>query len=721
MRSKGFFLAMESFEWYHKGKSKLGGRVDMRRKWLPLFLAVCMLISVLPMTALAAEEAVVTVTVAGTQVYDEAQDVVTLVNQERTAAGESAVTHNATLNALAMQRAAELALYFSHTRPDGSDYFTVLNGEYSGGTACGENIAIGQDSAAEVMEYWMNSQGHKENILNSKFTQIGVGCFYCNGVMCWVQLFGNSTSNTAETTNTGYINTQVSVDTLTSNLDLRLYKETDEALDVGDSMLALLVSVNREFDYMETVLVPQVSNIKSSDGTTIAAVKADLNGQLTVTAKNEGTGSVALPVYAGQEDPVTLTVTVGAHAHSYTAVVTKPTCTEDGYTTYTCACGDSYTGDTVAATGHSWDDGEVTQEPTEESTGIMTYTCTVCSATQTETIPELGHEHSYTAVVTEPTCTEDGYTTYTCSCGDTYTADEVEALGHTWDDGVVTEEATEDTDGVRTYTCTVCGETKTEVIPSLNHEHSYTTVVTAPTCTEAGYTTYTCACGDTYTGDEVAALGHSWGEWETTTEPTATEEGLQERSCTVCGETETQTLAALGNPFTDVSEEDYYYDAVLWAVENEITTGTTTTTFSPDEDCTRAQIVTFLWRTAGKPEPASDEHPFTDLDSSQYYYDAVLWAVEQGITTGTSDTTFSPNDTCTRAQVATFLWRAAGKPNPENPTDPFTDLDEEQYYYTAVLWAVEQGITDGVGGGKFAPDATCTRGQIVTFLHRAAE
>ena len=171
------------------------------------------------------------------------------------------------------------------------------------------------------------------------------------------------------------------------------------------------------------------------------------------------------------------------------------------------------------------------------------------------------------------------------------------------------------------------------------------------------------------------------------------------------------------NPFTDVHESDFFYDPVLWAVEDGVTTGTSATTFSPNANCTRGQVVTFLWRTAGCPEPHSYENPFKDVSADAYYYKAVLWAVGSNITAGTSFDTFSPDASCTRAQVVTFLWRANGRPEPKS-TNPFADVSNNEYYYEAVLWAVERGITSGVSATSFAPDASCTRGQIVTFLYR---
>lgn len=168
--------------------------------------------------------------------------------------------------------------------------------------------------------------------------------------------------------------------------------------------------------------------------------------------------------------------------------------------------------------------------------------------------------------------------------------------------------------------------------------------------------------------------------------------------------------------FIDVPASAYYYDAVYWAVDEGITNGTTATTFSPNNACTRAQMVTFLWRAAGEPEPETAVNPFTDVAASAYYYDAVLWAVEQGITNGTTATTFSPDATVTRAQTVTFLWRSAGSPAATGSS--FTDVASDAYYAGAVVWAVSEGITNGTTATTFSPSSSCTRAQIVTFLYR---
>ena len=175
---------------------------------------------------------------------------------------------------------------------------------------------------------------------------------------------------------------------------------------------------------------------------------------------------------------------------------------------------------------------------------------------------------------------------------------------------------------------------------------------------------------------------------------------------------------AMLNYFVDVKANDYFYDAVLWAAQNGITSGTDAVHFTPDGVCSRAQAVTFLWRAAGSPAPKSVSMPFTDVPKGSYYETAVLWAVENGITKGTSDTTFSPDATCSRAQIVTFLWRSQKSPAVSS-LNPFTDVSANAYYTDAVLWAVEENITKGTTATTFSPDADCSRAQIVTLLYRA--
>ena len=173
------------------------------------------------------------------------------------------------------------------------------------------------------------------------------------------------------------------------------------------------------------------------------------------------------------------------------------------------------------------------------------------------------------------------------------------------------------------------------------------------------------------------------------------------------------------NPFSDVPSDAFFYDPVLWAVEQGITSGTSDTTFSPGDSCLRAHVVTFLWRAAGSPAPESVYNPFVDVKPTDFYYKAVLWAVEQGITTGTDATHFDPGGVCNRVQVVTFLHRSFGSPAVEGITNPFSDVPDGSWFAAPVLWAVENGITNGLSATEFGPGADCNRAQVVTFLYRA--
>ena len=490
---------------------------------------------------------------------------------------------------------------------------------------------------------------------------------------------------------------------------------------------------------LETINVNKVSSIGNS---AFSGCTALTTVYLPTSVKTIGNGafryctSLADVYYAGDaaqwnaikiepyNEPLTgATIHYGgtAHTHSYTAAVTAPTCTEQGYTTYTCSCGDSYKSDYKDALGHDYKNGA----------------CTRCGAKDPGVTPP--HTHDYKAVVTKPTCTQAGYTTYTCSCGDSYKSDYKDALGHDYQNG----------------TCTRCGAKDPGATPP--HTHDYKSVVTKPTCTQAGYTTYTCSCGSSYKTDYTAALGHDYKNGlctrcgakdpsahthdykATVTKPTCTERGYTTYTCSVCGDSYkgsyvdplghdykngTCTRCGVKDPnykpqadFTDVAAGSYCYDAVQWAVANGITNGTDATHFSPNAGCTRGQVVTFLWRAAGEPTVGGNVG-FVDVAPGSYCYEAVKWAVANGITKGTDATHFSPNETCTRGQVVTFLYRAEGEPAVGGNVG-FVDVAAGSYCYNAVQWAVANGITKGTDTTHFSPSATCTRGQVVTFLYRA--
>lgn len=330
------------------------------------------------------------------------------------------------------------------------------------------------------------------------------------------------------------------------------------------------------------------------------------------------------------------------------------------------------------------------------------------------------HDHALTEVeAVEPTCDEEGFAAYyVCDlCGLEF----VDAEGE--------EALTPD-------------NYKDLVIPALGHDLQKVAAV-APTCEEDGSVEYwQCSrceriyvAGDGMTEVEAAdvvvpAIGHDWDEGKVTKEPTLVSEGEMTFTCkNDPSHTRTEVIAKLDScpggdncpskDFTDVdrSASSWSHDAIDWAVLKEITNGTSKTTFSPDKTCTRAEAVTFLWRAAGSPEVEDVENPFKDVKDDAWYAKAVLWAVSEGITNGTSDDTFSPEATCIRGQIVTFLWRMQGEPEAAEASS-FKDVAATDYYAAAIDWAVEEGIAKGVSDELFAPKDDCTRAHIVTFLFR---
>ena len=458
-----------------------------------------------------------------------------------------------------------------------------------------------------------------------------------------------------------------------------------------------------------------------------------------------------------------------------------PTCTEPGKTEgkHCSVYGEVITAQKeIPALGHSWGEWTVTTPASCTATGEETRTCDRCAATGKRELAKTGHrevvdpavEATCTAtgltegkhcsvchavivaqevvpmkehtVVTVPgkaaTCTEAGLTDgEKCSvCGKELKAQEtIKALGHSWDEGKVTTAPTYEKTGVKTYTCGICKATKTESIPQLVNsgsgssgggsnktttypvnivtktEDNGTTSSSSKMASKGNMVTITVEPDRYYVVDEVI-IRDSRGKQlpvKDNGDGTYTFEMPADKVMV-------EPTFSWVNPFVDVKNTAYYTSAVEWTLKRMITQGTTDITFTPNGSCTRAHIVTFLWRAAGSPEPESAVS-FADVPAGSYYAKAVAWAVENGITLGTTDVTFSPNAACTRAQSVTFLYRASEASASGAPT--FYDVAEDAYYAAAVKWATDNGITNGIGNGLFGSNNTCTRAQIVTFLWRS--
>ena len=385
------------------------------------------------------------------------------------------------------------------------------------------------------------------------------------------------------------------------------------------------------------------------------------------------------------------------------------TCGEAGHVDTICDnCGDVVSTKEIPATGaHTWDNGTVTTEPTETTPGVRTFTCAVCGQTRTETIPATG-EHTF--VFTKniaPTCTTEGYDLYTCSgCGATEKRNSKPALGHKWDSGKVTTEPTETTPGVRTYTCTVCGEVKTETIPA--------------------------------TGKHT----HVWDNGTVTIAPTETTPGVRTYTCTVCGQTKNEIIPATGGStvcpggpscpsygFSDVAgPSDWSHEGIDYCVRRSLMVGTGAGTFSPGMNCSRAQIVQILYNLSGdKTDYGNYYLPFTDVAPGAWYYDAVAWAYDNDVVSGTSATTFAPNDVITREQMAVILYGYTAEFAPEftgnaASLNTFPDAGSvANWAYTAMSWAVGNGLISGMGSGGvsyLAPQGSATRAQASAIIMR---
>ena len=406
--------------------------------------------------------------------------------------------------------------------------------------------------------------------------------------------------------------------------------------------------------------------IYSADGTLVGKYTGiELAGKtITVPGETVRIKLVSDGTYCEYGFAVTnITTQSGTHTHSYSDTVTAPTCTEQGYTTHTCTCGESYVDSYVDALGHAWDNGVVTKQPTQTEKGEKTYTCTRCGATRTESIPELGHKHQYTETVTAPTCTEQGYTTHTCACGDSYVDAYVSPLGHAWDSGKVTTQPTETTAGVKTFTCTRCSKTKTESIPA--------------------------------TG----------GQPDQPDQPCDGGEGCS------------------SGKFVDVSARDWFHEAVDFAVEQGLFGGMSANTFEPDTPMTRAMLVTVLWRYEG--EPDAPANTFSDVKSGTWYSNAVSWAAANGVVNGVGNNKFDPEGKITREQMATILFRYAQKKGIDTSKrgnlNAFPDGGKTaSWAKDAMQWTVGEGIING-SDGKLLPQGSATRAQVATILMRFIE
>ena len=424
------------------------------------------------------------------------------------------------LEKTAMQRAAEIAIIYSHTRPNNKDTFSAFYENSVYYTYAGENIAAGYGTADSVNDGWREDnelyagQGHRRNMLNSKFNCVGIGHVYYNGFHYWVENFAyrdkvNTTPVSADNTETTLTipvaTSKISNFNITFDKDEYSLKTGEStSISVSDPTISVFGHWGSRF-----VFVTDTPDLTIADSTV-----ATLSG--SITGISEGDTTISASLY-------------GLTAHQ-TAAVKVHNCE------------------------NHWDDGKITTPPTCTKTGVKQYTCTICSETKTEEIAALGHDYSSDWTIdTAAACETVGSKSHHCTrCDSKKDVTEIPASGHSWNDGAITTEPTCTDEGVKTFTCNACGKTRTEAVAALGHNYSSDwTIDTAAACETVGSKSHHCTrCYSKIDVTEIPASGHSWNDGAITTEPTCTDEGVKTFTCNACGKTRTEAVAALGHNYS---------------------------------------------------------------------------------------------------------------------------------------------------------------------------
>ena len=484
-----------------------------------------------------AETATTPVSISVQYGQTEARTILNMINEMRTSStdawywkqDDTAKTYCTNLQPLqydydlektAMQRAAEIAIIYSHTRPNNKDTFSAFYENSVYYTYAGENIAAGYGTADSVNDGWREDnelyagQGHRRNMLNSKFNCVGIGHVYYNGFHYWVENFAyrdkvNTTPVSADNTETTLTipvaTSKISNFNITFDKDEYSLKTGEStSISVSDPTISVFGHWGSRF-----VFVTDTPDLTIADSTV-----ATLSG--TITGISEGDTTISASLY-------------GLTAHQ-TAAVKVHNCE------------------------NHWDDGKITTTPTCTKTGVKQYTCTICSETKTEEIAALGHDYSSDWTIdTAAACETVGSKSHHCTrCDSKIDVTEIPASGHSWNDGAITTEPTCTDEGVKTFTCNACGKTRTEAVAALGHNYSSDwTIDTAAACETVGSKSHHCTrCDSKIDVTEIPASGHSWNDGAITTEPTCTDEGVKTFTCNACGKTRTEAVAALGHNYS---------------------------------------------------------------------------------------------------------------------------------------------------------------------------
>ena len=444
----------------------------------------------------------------------------------------------------------------------------------------------------------------------------------------------------------------------------------------------------------------------------------------------------------------------GDHIAQFADTVVAPTCTEQGYTHHVCTvkgCTYAPVDDTyVAATDHTWVKTQ-TNPPSCTEQGTAFYKCSACGATRTEKIAALGHDLSRCDLVPDATCTQPGRAVGTCARCGVKINEVIPAKGHDYSYADVRTEPTCTESGRYQGTCPRCNQDYNDIIPALGHDWGEWVVTQEPTYTTTGYRYHICARCNTRVGEDIPKLHeHAWNAGVVTQKPTATEPGVKTFTCTICGATKTEAIPATGVPdvcpggptcpgyaFRDMPvPADWSHEGLDYCIYRGYIAGTSASTVSPNGVCTRAQLVSILYRMQGEPttvagyELAKLRAPFNDVPRGQWYTDAIWWAKLTGVVAGTSATTFDPSGEITREQLAVILYNYTKQFAPGSLTEAgslagFPDAGSvSSWARTEMAWAVGNGLISGTGSGGVAylsPKGSATRAQVAAILMRCVQ
>ena len=671
----------------------------LRHRILTLLLSVCLCLGLLPASALAASTTEMKVALEVD--YSASYEALDYLNEYRRQAGLKEVAMDAQLLDMAVRRAAECTINFYHTRPNGKGFDTARPSAYAN-KAMGENILRGTSSAKGATDGWYRSDGHRANMLDARFTAVGIACVRTlSGEYYWVQVFADVSATPESSPSSGQKSYYFNIDVADEYIDLRIASPSLR-LNAGDERSFYVLNGT-------TPVVPAILNTGDPGVATLS-----LDGSLVrVSAVGSGTTDISMG-FAGHVSYLTVTVSGGTASTPSPSPTVQPSPAPSTpssgtleHMTLSMSSDYLYIGESMEVT--------LVLTPADAAVGDLTW-----ATDQPGVVSISPHGTSCTLTALSSGIAQLSVSTYSGGEQHTCLRDIIVPIGENSDPAPTVQPSPTPTP-TPTPTPPAAGSAETE---DLDLSATYLELMPGETLRLMAYVrpaaadqsvTWKSLDTSVATVDQngrVTAVADGQTDIVVTTA-----DGSESRRCQV-----SVTTPFTGKPilFTDVKEGDYCYDAVAWATAQNLVDLTSSTEVGAAKPCTRMELVRYLWKLMGSPLPEDLEGPyFTDLPGSysSEKLRAIQWAVENGITTGTTDDTFSPNMTVTRAQAVTFLYRLAGSPSMSGSVS-FADVPAGDWFASAAVWAVQEGLTNGTSANTFTPGRDCSRGEILTFLYR---